>query len=55
MIPGSIFPLELRRHTVDSIHILEVTVFRIPFNFALPGCNRDRLPFSPRRAQSEKT
>ena len=33
------FPLELRRHAVDSIHILEVIVFRIPFNVALPGRN----------------
>ena len=38
MIPGNIFPLELRRHIVDSIHILEVIVFRIPFNFAHPSC-----------------
>ena len=40
------FPLELRRHPVDSIHILEVIVFRIPFNFALPGRNRIISHFS---------
>ena len=36
MILGEYFPLELRRHTIDSIRILEVIVFRIPLNFALP-------------------
>ena len=40
------FPLELRRHAVDSIHILEVIVFRIPFDFALPGRNRIIFHFS---------
>ena len=39
-------PLELRGHTVDSIHILEVIVFRIPFNFALPDRNRIISDFS---------
>ena len=33
-------PLELRRHTVGSIHILEVIVFRKTFNFPFPGRNR---------------
>ena len=39
MIPGKYFPLELRRHSVNSIHILEVIVFRITLNFALPSRN----------------
>ena len=34
VIPREYFPLELRRHTIDSIHILEVIASRIPFNFA---------------------
>ena len=38
--------LELRRHAVDSIHILEVIVFRIPFNFAVPSRNRKISNFS---------
>ena len=33
------FPLELRWHTVDSIHILELNVFRISLDFSLPGRN----------------
>ena len=49
------FPLE-RRHTVDSIHILEVIVFLIPLNFALPSCNRIISHFShAERTESEKT
>ena len=40
MILWEHFPLELRRHPVDSIQILEVIVFRIPLIFALPGRNR---------------
>ena len=32
------FPLELRLHPIDAIHILEVTVLRIPFNFTHPSC-----------------
>ena len=43
MIPGEYFPLELRRRAVDSIHILEVIGFRIPFNFALPGHTDHRV------------
>ena len=31
-------PLELRRHSIDSIHLFEVVVFRKPFSaFGLPG------------------
>ena len=40
------FPLEFRRHAVDSIHIFEVIVFRIPFNFPLQGRNRIMSHFS---------
>ena len=40
------FQLELRRHAVDSIHFLEGIVFRIPFNFALPGRNETISHFS---------
>ena len=46
MIPGNIFHSELRRHSVDSTHILEVIVFRIPLNFDLPGRNRIISHFS---------
>ena len=35
MIPGNIFPLELRRHSIGSNHILEVIVSRIPIYFLL--------------------
>ena len=38
MIPGNI-PLDFRRHTVDSIYILAVFVFRT-FYFALPSRNK---------------
>ena len=46
MIPGNIFHSKLRRHTVDSIHILEVIILRIPFNFVLPSRNRIISHFS---------
>ena len=42
------FPLELRRHTIDSMHIL---VARIPNNFVGIG---DHLPFPTQSAESEK-
>ena len=52
-IPMNIFAR--RRHSVDSIHIFEVIVFRIPFNFALPGRHRIISLFSTKSTESEKT
>ena len=46
MIPQNNFPLELRRHTVDSIHILKVIVFRTPFNFCSSRLQQDLPSFS---------
>ena len=53
MIPGN-FPLELRRHSVDSSHILEVIFLRIQFNFALPGRNGIVSHFPTQSAESKK-
>ena len=40
MIPGNIFQSNSVGMTSISIHVLDLIVFRIPFNFALPGRNK---------------